>query len=89
MFSCHRYNRTSRKMMAAFDLRVCSALRFSTEKLPSHIKLTANTHTHTSYLNMMPLHVMCCISEETIHDETLRIDAVNEWIRRLDTQEQR
>jgi len=37
-----------------------------------------------AYLNVMALHVVCCISEETIHHEALRVNAVDQRIRRLE-----
>lgn len=43
-------------------------------------------YTHTIlYLNMMTIHVVRGVSEEAIHDKALRVNAVNQRVRRLDT----
>lgn len=34
---------------------------------------------------MMTLHVTCCISEEAVHDEALRVDAVDQRVSSLQT----
>lgn len=42
--------------------------------------------TDKAYLYVMSLHVACCVSEKTVHDKPLWIDAVNQRIRCLEIQ---